>query len=606
MAPEQNLYSSNADRRFHLEQILDWSGLSSVRPEVDVSTYALLLESVGKVAGGEIAARAKQKGHSAYKVEGVRLVWPQGITDSYQAIKNLGLNAATVSSGYGGLELPFTINLMMLEMLFQADAGFTTIPGLQTGVADVLQNFASEELKRNYLPRMVSGEYTAAMDLTESRAGSDLGGIRTLARNTGLEGVARITGEKIFITNGGAELHVVLAREADTFEDTKGTTKGLSMYLVPREMEGKENGVRVERVEEKLGLHSSPTCAVSFNEAQGYLVGEKGMGFKYMLLLMNKARLSVAGQALGILEGAYLEAFSYTQEREQFGRKIAEHSPVKKILAEIKLSAEVIRSVLYPAAFAVDMEEGLTRKLLEATDAQVRASLELERQQYAQRAAVLTFASKFYAAEKAVELSRKALQVHGGMGYMQESRIGGLVLDSFITTIYEGTSEIQAGQLLSGALKAQIFGSSRSDIRVLLDDVENGLQKMAEEPNGTDGKIPDCSMLDLVGMVITGSTLLRRSLTSLGGQMMQGIEVGMEQKKAENLAALAGKDLAAMTFEVYAGYQLLLQAQKDERKKVVAEVFITEEMVPNLSRRSLKIHRLNEKDLEKYETILEG
>ncbi len=593
-----NLYTT--DRRFQVERMIDWQALSSVRT-AETETYGDLLVAVGKLAGEEIAPRARQNNEVPYRVENGKLVWPQGIRESYDVLRNAGLNAATVDEQYGGLGLPFCVNVMMLEMLFQADAGFTTIPGLQTGVADVLNHFASEEQKRRYLPLLTSGAYTAGMDLSEAQAGSDLGGIKTKATPTGEEGVARITGEKIFITNGGGDLQIVLVREVEGYEETRGTMKGLSMYLVPREIEGRNNGVEVVRVENKIGLHSSPTCVVRFDDALGELVGEKGQGFKYMLLLMNSARLSVAGQALGTLEGAYAEALSYAQQRKQFGRPIAEISQVQRMLKEIKVSTEAIRAVLYPAAFAVDMERGLQKKIQQTSDAQERESLEQHVQQYAHRAAVLTFGTKYYAAERAVELARKALQIHGGMGYMSETPVVRFVLDSFITTIYEGTSEIQAGQLLDGALKAEFGLSSRSDIRRVLDEVEQGLEKLSQ--NG-ECSAEERGMRCLATEVRRMSHMVRKSSRLLAEKGMEFAGEGIEQKVIKDLLTVRAKELAEMTVEVYAGFQLLRQAQIDERKKAVAAEFIEEELVPNTLLHARRVRNLNKGTLERYRKIL--
>ena len=601
MVLPQNLYSSNADRQFHLEEMIDWKSLGSLRP-ADAETYRSLLNTVGEVAGKSIAGRAQKNNEEKYAVKEGKLIWPQGIKDSYADIVNLGLNAATVDEKYGGLGLPFFVNMIALEMLFQADAGFATIPGLQAGVADLIETFASEELKQKYLPLMTSGKYTGAMDLTETQAGSDLGRVKTKAVATGIEGVVLIDGEKIFITNGGADVHVVLARDAEVYEQTMGSTKGISLYLVPREIEDQSNGVSVERVEEKRGLHSSPTCAMRFEKARGYRIGEKGKGIKYMFLLMNKARLSIAAQALGILEGAYAEAFSYAQQREQFGKKITQHSLVQKMLEEICVHKEAIRSALYPAAFAVDMEEELRKKILATDQPEKKQALEEQAKQYSNRAAVLTFGLKYYAAEQAIALTQKALKIHGGMGYMQETEVGRYLSDSLITAIYEGTSEIQASQLLDGAVKAQIFGTSRSDVRLLMDEVEQGL---------------DCIVGDVVEDVVKEGTSLRGELRKasalvrevmefLGHQVMHFTSEGMNESEVANLVVVKAKELTEMTVEVYAGYQLLLQAQKNERKKSVAKAFITEEMLPNILRNARRIKNLKRDTLEKYDEILSG
>ena len=211
----------------------------------------------------------------------------------------------------------------ILQMIARADAGLMTIIGLQAGVAQDIQAYAPDELKARYLPRLAAGEVQGAMDLTEPAAGSDLGGITTLAREEG--GRIRLDGEKIFITNGGAEVHLVLARDADSAEESKGTTRGLSLFICPRTLpDGRQNGVRVERLEHKLGIHGSPTAAIRFEAAEAYRIGPKGGGFKAMLDLMNNARLGVAAQGIGIGEAALAEALRYARERQQFGSPIGD------------------------------------------------------------------------------------------------------------------------------------------------------------------------------------------------------------------------------------------------------------------------------------------
>ena len=217
-------------------------------------------------------------------LEDGQVVYPPHIAAAMEALTEAGLISFGVEEEYGGFALPAFVANVILQMISRADAGLMTIMGLQAGVAEDIQRFASEELKQTYLPRFASGEVMGAMDLTEPQAGSDLGAIQT--RATEEEGRFFVDGNKIYITNGGCEIHLVLARDDATFEESKGTTKGLSLYLVPRTLaSGEANGVQVTRLEDKLGIHGSPTASITFDHAEGFLVGEAGEGFKAMLSL---------------------------------------------------------------------------------------------------------------------------------------------------------------------------------------------------------------------------------------------------------------------------------------------------------------------------------
>src|SRR5262245_47235974 len=216
-------------------------------------------------------------------------------------------------------------------MVARADPSLMTIAGLQAGVAQDIQKYGSEDVRKRYLPRFATGELQGCMDLTEPQAGSDLGGITT--RTTEENGRCFLTGEKIFITNGGAGVHLVLAREAATYEQSKGTTNGLSLLLCPTVLpDGTANAVRVARVEKKMGIHGSPTCVIEFDHAEAFRLGTPGNGFRAMLDLMNNARLGVAAQAIGIAEAAYRAARDYAAQRVQFGAPIIEQPLVKSML----------------------------------------------------------------------------------------------------------------------------------------------------------------------------------------------------------------------------------------------------------------------------------
>ncbi len=551
----KNFYTSNKDRQFHVKEMIDWGKLSEVRT-VDKESYNEFLEqTVGEVIGKRIAPRAPKSERQDYRIENGSLVWPEEIQKSYNDLKDNGLLCVNISEQNGGLGLPNIITTMISEMIFQADPGFATVPLLQSGVAEMIEVFGTKEMKAEYLGKMIAGEYTGAMDLTEPDAGSDLGGIRTKAETA--DGKTYITGTKTFITNGGADVHLVLARDADNYKGTLGKMEGISLYLVPKNMGGKSNNVNVTKLEEKLGIHSSPTCEVCFDDtdkgARGFLIGKKGEGLRYMFHLMNNARLGVSAQALGTLEASLSDARDYAEERKQFGMPISKQRLVKDMLTEMQDYAEVIRSLVYTASFATDMEAGLMKD--------EDGSKELR--QYQNQAAVLVPLVKFFAAEKAIELTKMGLQVHGGVGYTKEFNAERYLRDAVITSIYEGTSEIQVSLFMKEALKAVANPKkSRANPLVLLDEVDRSLETIVDnDMKGTAKRLGNASRV------------LRSSFNSIGIYLMQ--TRSKDNKYGDIDSAIThAKRIAMMASEVYGSYQLLMQSKKSDEKKDTAKRFI--------------------------------
>lgn len=577
-----NLFTGNPDRVFVFEH-LPWEQLAAAGINVDKETCRQILETLGDITGGEIAQLAPKNERSHYEIDSIRegrLVWPETFKECYDALRNAGMLGFLVKEEYGGPGLPGIIHAFYREMVAQADASLFTIVGLTDGVADLIQEFGSEEIKKKYLPKMVSGEFTGSMDLTEAEAGSDLSRIRTLAEV--VDDTIRISGTKRFITNGGADVHVVLARDADAPETMKGTIKGISLYLVPREYEGAQNGVRVTRLEEKLGIHASPTCEVVFENARGFLLGKKGSGVYHMFTLMNNARLGVAGQALGILEAAKRDALEYARQRRQFDREIINHGMVKEMLAEMQLTTELVRAVIYEASLAMDFERALK-------DEPDRAA---EQQANANRVAVLTPLIKYYATERAVALTRAGLQVHGGVGYTTDFNAERYVRDSIITTIYEGTSEIQVSTFLREALKG-IIGPSRANPKNLCEEMYKRMKTIRE---------PD--LLELADKVQQAAHQFETALTHIGTQMMTLMQSGVSQEKAFNLLSPVAKPLAGLFVETYGAYLLIQQAQHDERKKDVAHAFVHGHLLPHTAQYDAQIRSVQADTLQRYDRIL--
>jgi alkylation response protein AidB-like acyl-CoA dehydrogenase len=432
---------------------------------------------------------------------------------------------------------------MFLEMISRADTSLMMLLGLQTGTAGDIEKYGDEDLKRRWLPRFVSGEVQGCMDLTEPEAGSDLGGIGTRATDLPGGGI-RVDGQKIFISNGGAEVHLVLARDHDTYEESKGTTNGLSLVLVPRHRDdGSGNGVRVARLERKLGIHGSPTCEVIFEGAEGWRLGRKGRGFRAMLELMNNARLGVASQALGLCDAALWDAVSYARQRKQFGKPIAEQPLVGAMLAKMAASTEGVRALLYRTYGLLDgvlaREAALAREDVPALERK-RIQDELERD--TTRVRLLTPLCKYYATEVCSDLTRNAMQVFGGIGFTLDAQVGKLHSDSLVMTIYEGTSEIQASfamrEMGKGALEV-VFGEVRAELGAM------------------EG---DPARAGLARRVCEVTLRVEDTLKVLYADI--------------NTALLRSKLMAEMVIDVIAATELLKQAGVDPTRLDVAEAFV--------------------------------
>jgi len=544
----------DASMRLYLEKLIDWDRLlgllrqGKVDREAEVGAYRSVLETVAALASSfERPAREAWEAPAELTPDGGARP-PEHIRKAYDALRQNGLVALPVAEEYGGAAIPLLVNGMVLEMISRADTSLMTIIGLQSGTAGDIQKFGSPELRRIWLPRFTTGEVQGCMDLTEPQAGSDLGHISTRATELP-DGAIRVDGQKIFITNGGAEVHLVLARDADTFDSSRGTTNGLSLVLVARHQpDGTPNGVHVPRLERKLGIHGSPTCEVVFEGAIGRRLGEKGKGFRAMLELMNNARLGVAAQALGIAEAAFHDAAVYANQREQFGKPVAQQPLVQSMLAKMAVNIEAARALLYRTLELYDLtlaaEAWLASGRGGATErAETAARLEHERI----RVRLLTPLCKYFATEICSDVTRDAMQVFGGIGYTMDVDVAKLHADSLIMTVYEGTSEIQASFALremgKGALDA-VFTDARRELEGMqLDSKRSALARLVEQ------EIPRIESATKVLFSDIGYALLRAKL------------------------------LAEMVIDVLAATELLRQVGADSTRLDLAESYVRRRML---------------------------
>ncbi len=436
------------DRRFYLKQ-LNLEPVSAdleknfQNPEAPTLTsfeeaytwYEMLLDNAGHIAAEFIAPRAEavdEKG--AVHVNG-DVEWADETKENMAMLAKAGYMGGTISRKYGGLNLPQAVNTIIVEMVSQADASLMNLFGLQD-IAVTIEKFADETQKSRVLPKFCSGEVSGSMALTEPDAGSDLQAVtlKAIEKN----GEWYLDGVKRFITNGSGDVSLVLARSE---EGSKGG-RGLSMFLYERY---RDDNMIVRRIENKLGIHGSPTCELQFNMARTELVGKRKFGLiKYVMSLMNGARLGVSAQALGIAEAAYEEAKKYAREREQFGQSIAHFPAVFQMLKKMQADIETSRLLLYRTALAVDQEELLERRNSrgENVGSDLKAAVNL--------AALLTPLSKFTITEMANKVTYDTIQIHGGVGYMRDFPAERLARDARITNIYEGTTQLQVVAAIGG------------------------------------------------------------------------------------------------------------------------------------------------------------
>jgi len=395
-----------------------------------VEQIGMVLELVGEMAANEIAPHAADVDREGARLVDGEVVYPEPMRRAFRMLSEAGLLGFTMPREFGGLNLPVTAYTAAVELVSRGDASLMTLFALQ-GCSETIHRFGTRELQERFLPRLCAGEITPCMALTEPDAGSALGSAQCRAAEVA-DGEWRIDGSKCWITNGGADVLLVLCRT----EDKKGGD-GLSVIVTE-----KGEGVEVAKLESKLGIHGSATAVVNFDGARGTLLGRRGEGLYGVTLgLLHNVRLEVAAQAVGIAQAAQVEAARYARERRQFGRSIDNFAPVRNMLFESAMQIEAARAVVYTTAAIVDRRRGLERRGGGA-----------EAARYEKIADLMTPLSKYYACEIVNEVTSRAIQVHGGYGYSSEYPVERHFRDGRITNIYEGTSEIQVGAMIDPLL----------------------------------------------------------------------------------------------------------------------------------------------------------
>ena len=526
-----NFYIDNKDLQYHLSHPLmkriielkernfaDAKEYDYAPQDVEdaLDSYRRVLEIVGDVCGEVIAANAESVDHEGPRVVNDHVEYASGTVRNIEALNAAGLGGMTLPRKYDGLNMPVTCFAMANEMVARADAGFENIWGLQD-CAETINEFASEEIKQRFLPRVSAGE-TCAMDLTEPDAGSDLGAVMLKASWDEAAGVWRLNGCKRFITNGDGGISLVLAR---TEEGTKDA-RGLSMLIYDK----RDGGVKVRRIENKLGIKGSPTCELVFNNAPAVLVGDRKMGLiKYVMSLMNAARLGIAAQSTGLCEAAYREALKYAKEREQFGKAIINFAAVREMLKNMEAKTLASRAMLYETARFVDIYKQLTHI---SHDRSLEAEERQEMKFYNRLADGFTPLAKMFASEYANEVAYDSIQIHGGSGYMKDYACERLYRDARIMNIYEGTTQLQVvaaiNHVTKGTYLEQIMryeenarteatkamGEQLVELRKTYEQVVARVEAIDKEANGYK-EFHSRRLVEIAGYIIMSHIMLRQA-----------------------------------------------------------------------------------------------
>ena len=539
-----NFYTDNKHIQFHLrhpdmQKIIalrekdftekDEYDYAPIDFEDALDSYEKVLEITGDICGNIVAENAHDVDAEGPTIVNNEVKYARGTQENYDALKQAGLIGMSLPRKYGGLNFSTIPYVMAAEIVSRADAGFANIWGLQD-CAETIHEFGSDELKDEYLPLFTEKGATGAMDLTEPDAGSDLQSVQFKATYDKDKDEWKLNGVKRFITNGDADVSLVLARSEDDTVDARG----LSLFVYDRQ----HKAVTIRRLENKLGIKGSPTCELVFKDAPAKLVGDRRMGLiKYVMSLMNAARLGIGAQSVGIAEAAYREALKYARERSQFGKPIIQFPAVYEMLSDMRVKLYAIRSLLYETARFVDIyktygEVSKSRSLTPDERKEMKSNQKM--------ADVFTPLLKLVSSEYCNDIAYDALQVHGGTGFMKDFPVERIYRDARITSIYEGTSQLQVVAAIKGVTTKAFLARIRE---------YEGIELRA----------------DLV--------FLRKKLIALTFEYEKMANKVMDEHDEEFLDFHARR-LVEMAGNIIMGYLLLLDAMRDPSYQNAAEIFI--------------------------------
>ena len=517
-----NFYKDTPDFRFHLdhpivekivklkEQDFKESELYDHAPlnhDDAIDTYDKILDIVGAICAETIAPNAEEVDLEGPHLVDNEVIYAKGTDADYKALYDAGLIGMALPRKYEGLNFPLLPYVMAAEMVARADAGFANIWGLQD-CAETIYEFGSEKQKAEYLPRFNRDGATAAMVLTEPDAGSDLQAVKLKATFDEKENIWKLNGVKRFITNGDADISLVLARSEEGTLDARG----LSMFIYDRN----NHAVQVRHLEKKLGIKGSPTCELVFKDAPAELVGKERFGLiKYVMSLMNSARLGVGAQSVGIADAAYREALKYAEERAQFGKVIVKFPAVYEMISNMRVRIDALRALLYETTGFVDLQKAY-EEIMKTRSLEKEERMEMKA--YAKLANVFTPLIKLIASEACNEIAYDSLQIHGGTGFMKDFPIERIYRDARITSIYEGTTQLQTVAAIKGVTTGVYLDQIKKYDLEVSDkncEIRTKLHKMTEAFESISSRVIDLENNELLDFH-------SRRLVEMAGNIIMG------------------------------------------------------------------------------------
>jgi alkylation response protein AidB-like acyl-CoA dehydrogenase len=549
----ENYYIDNPDLQFHLQHSVleevvrlrerDFAEAQEY-PEAPesfadaIDSYEKVLEMVGGLCAENVAPRARDVDVAGADFQDGEVRYAAGTRENIEDFRKAQLMGVSLPRQYGGLNMPLTLYTMMMEMVSRADASLQNLVGLQD-IAETINRFGNDDQRARYLPRFTAGEVDGAMALTEPEAGSDLQAVQMKAHLDPATNRWYLNGMKRFITNGCARVLLVLARSEEGSKDGRG----LSMFVC-------ENGpeLQVRRIEEKLGIHGSPTCELQFNDVPAELVGSRRRGLtRYVMSLMNGARVAISSQAIGIAEAAYRSALEYARAREQFGHTIDKFPAVYEMLVQSKVQIAAARALLYETTKYVDLRDSYEHLVEHGAPEAITSEVRQRAKGYARIAAELTPLSKALSTEMANLVTYDSLQVHGGTGYMKDFNVERYCRDARITNIYEGTTQLQNVAAIGGVTQ-RLLEPLMAELSEL--QYEGKLRRLA---NGVDAA--------------------REKLN-------RAVQYVVDRHDAD-YSDLMTRRLCAMETVVFVSYLMLRDALTDKRREILAERYVLD-MVPTV------------------------
>ena len=565
-----NFFKDTPDFKFHLEHPLvrkivklkendfkeaDEYDYAPQNHEDAIDTYDKILDIVGDICANTVAKNAESVDLEGPSLVDNEVIYAKGTTADYKALYDAGLIGMALPRKYEGLNFPLLPYVMAAEMVARADAGFANIWGLQD-CAETIYEFGSEEQKDKYLPRFNRDGATAAMVLTEPDAGSDLQSVKLKATYDEESKTWILNGVKRFITNGDANISLVLARSEENTLDARG----LSMFIYDRN----NHAVEVRHLEKKLGIKGSPTCELVFKDAPAELVGKERFGLiKYVMALMNSARLGVGAQSVGIADAAYREALKYADERAQFGKIIIKFPAVYEMISNMGVRIDALRSLLYETTRFVDLFKAYEEIM---KDRRLEKEERMEMKAYSKLANVFTPLIKLTASETCNTIAYDSLQIHGGTGFMKDFPIERIYRDARITSIYEGTTQLQAIAAIKGVTTD-----------VYLNQIKQYESEVIEENK---------ELLDVL-MEMTKD--------------YEEISIKITELEETEILDFHSRRLVEMAGNIIMGYLLLLDSQRDGKFKKSAKLYINLVRSENIEKYHY-INNFDSEDLELYKS----